>query len=63
MTNAMLQLNIAGSTGATYVCQISTNLVSWIPVSTNVNLSGTIRLQVSPPAPSSRNFYRAVVGH
>ncbi|HZR18986.1 MAG TPA: SGNH/GDSL hydrolase family protein [Verrucomicrobiae bacterium] len=63
LTNAVLQLSVAGTTGATYVCQISTNLVNWLPISTNLNAAGTIRLQLGQPAAKSRFFYRAVIAH
>jgi hypothetical protein len=63
LTNAVLQLSVSGTTGATYVCQISTNLVNWTPISTNVNASGTIRLPLGQPAAKNRFFYRAAIAH
>lgn len=55
-TNSM-QLNATGSIGATFVCEVSTNLTSWSPFSTNLNTSGT--LQISLPTNAVRQgFFR-----
>jgi len=61
MTNNVLQLSITGTTGFTYICQISTNLVNWFPVTTNQNTSGTVGFQLPQAAPGAHNFYRAVL--
>jgi hypothetical protein len=61
MTNNVLQLSITGTTGFTYICQSSTNLVNWFPVTTNQNASGTVGFQLPQAAPGTHNFYRAVL--
>ena len=40
-----------------YVCESSPDMVNWLPVSTNFNSSGTLRLQL--PQAGVHNFYRA----
>jgi len=59
VTGAM-QLNIAGTTGATYICQVSTNLVNWTPILTNQITAGSFGLQVPPALPGAHRFYRAL---
>ena len=59
VTGAM-QLNIAGTTGATYICQVSTNLVSWTPILTNQITTGSFGLQVQRGSPGVHRFYRAL---
>ncbi len=60
-TNGVVQLTITGSVGETYVCQASTNLLNWTPISTNLNTSGTIRILPPISTPATRGFYRAVL--
>ena len=61
LTNRLPLVTIAGSTGATYVCQTSTNLVNWTSVETNVNVSGSIRIQPAVTNLPYRGFFRAVL--
>ncbi len=61
-TGAML-LTIAGSTGGTYSCQLSTNLVNWVPFFTNQNTTSSIQVQLPPAAVGVHTFYRALVVH
>lgn len=60
-TPGAVQLTITGSAGDTYVCEASPDLVNWLPVSTNFNSSGTLRLQL--PQSGAQNFYRAHILH
>ncbi len=55
-----MQLNVAGSTGATYICQVSTNLINWTPILTNQITTGIFGLQVPGPSPGVHRFYRAL---
>jgi len=51
---------LSGQANQNYTIQSSTNLVNWIPVSTN-NSASAVQV-INLPAPGSRNFYRALVG-
>lgn len=57
-----VQLVFAGLPGATYVLQTSTNLTTWLPVSTNtLPPSGVITLTNNPPTNDLSRFYRLVM--
>jgi regulation of enolase protein 1 (concanavalin A-like superfamily) len=60
LATGALQLNIAGTTGATYMCQLSTNLIDWTPILTNQITTGSLRLPVPRPPPGVHGFYRAL---
>jgi hypothetical protein len=54
-----IELKLAGPEGKSYVIEGSTNLVSWVPISTNIISGGqvTVADQTAPDFP--RRFYRA----
>lgn len=60
LATGAMQLNISGTTGATYVCQVSTNLIIWMQILTNQNTTGSFGLQVPRAAPGARGFYRVL---
>lgn len=60
VTNGKLALWLDGQAGQTYVLQSSTNLTTWMPVSTNTPVSNVFELFV-PATNSPSNFYRGVV--
>ena len=49
---------ITGSANATAVVETSTNLINWIPVSTNTLVNGTSAFTDASPATGSARFYR-----
>jgi hypothetical protein len=58
-TNGTFGLQLSGTPGKTYILQGSTNLFSWIPVSTNMPASSPFLL-IDPTAANFRyRFYRA----
>ena len=60
LATGAMKLNVAGSTGATYVCQVSTNLVNWTPILTNQITTGSFGLNVPRASPGVHRFYRAL---
>jgi hypothetical protein len=61
LANDALQLSISGSPGASYIVQASTNLLSWISLSTNLAPLGELKLSEPTWTNFSSRFYRAVV--
>jgi phospholipase/lecithinase/hemolysin len=61
LTNGAILLSVAGSTGATYACQISTNLVNWLPFFTNQTTTSNIQVQLARPPVGIHTFYRALL--
>jgi hypothetical protein len=59
-TAGVLRLTLSGATGATYVCETSTNLVNWTVISTNLNTSGSFQIQPQTPL-RTLSLYRAVL--
>jgi hypothetical protein len=57
----MLQLQFSGSDGYAYVVQTSSNLLDWIPVSTNYPANGAFNFVDNPPPGSPRRFYRSAL--
>jgi alpha-N-arabinofuranosidase len=55
--NFRFQLN--GQPGATYLVQSSSNLVNWIPVSTNSLISNSLTWTAPQPVAAGQKFYRA----
>jgi hypothetical protein len=54
------QLTVAGQPNAVYVVQASTDLISWVSLSTNSSASGTFTFtDTTTPAPQQR-FYRTL---
>ncbi len=60
-TNGALELTISGQTGATYLTEASTNLTVWVPISTNLNSTGTIKLTNTEIQSFIQRYYRAVL--
>lgn len=61
LTNSMVELTVTGAAGATVVIEASNDLTNWLPISTNLNNSGTIVLQQPLTGAGGRAFYRAFV--
>jgi hypothetical protein len=59
-TNGGFQLQVAGTPGKTYVLEGSTNLVNWIPVSTNTPVSSPFSMADPGAANFRYRFYHAV---
>ena len=53
------QLVLAGQTGESYVIECSTNLTSWIPISTNTAVNGSFTFTDGAATGSSTRYYRA----
>ena len=53
--------DLNGTSGSTVVIDSSTDLLNWLPVSTNMLNSGPFRFSDSVPADSAQRFYRARV--
>lgn len=60
-SGGQFQFTLTGETNVNYVIQASTNLQSWTSVATNSSPNAARDITID--APSSRSFYRAVVGH
>jgi hypothetical protein len=59
-TNQTFQMPISGLAGKTYYLQATTNLINWVPLSTNIAPSDSFYL-VDPDATNFQyRFYRAV---
>jgi len=61
LTNGYFQVIIAGTTDKTYVLQASTNLINWIPISTNIPSATPFTLVDSNAPGFALRFYRAVL--
>jgi hypothetical protein len=59
LPDGMIRLLVQGLPDRQYVTQISSNLVNWNAVATNVSDSGTIQWTDPQPANKPRRFYRA----
>jgi mono/diheme cytochrome c family protein len=59
-TNDMIELQLSGTPGQTFVIQTSTDLVNWIPVLTNVPAASPFSVTVAGASTNSSQFYRAV---
>jgi hypothetical protein len=55
---AQLELWLGGQSGESYTLQASTNLVTWVPVSTNTLATNSFRYLLST-ANAAQMFYRA----
>ncbi len=55
-----VQLDLIGETGAKYVIEISADLISWMPLTTLTNVSGSLRFVDQSATGIDRRFYRAV---
>jgi hypothetical protein len=55
------QFNLSGAPGSSYVIQISSNLLTWLPLSTNtLPASGSVSI-TNAFANNSSRFYRAML--
>ncbi|MDB6065209.1 MAG: hypothetical protein JWR26_1417, partial [Pedosphaera sp.] len=59
-TNGLFQVQLNGVAGRSYVLQASTNLVTWVPLSTNVPVASPFTLSDPGATNYPRRFYRAV---
>jgi len=60
-TNQVFEINLTGQPDATYVLQRSTDLLTWVPISTNTApVNGTIKFTDSASLAITQRFYRAV---
>ncbi len=59
-TNQVFQLGFAGATGSNYVLQASTNLVNWVPLSTNVASTNLFNLFDPGATNFPYRFYRVL---
>jgi hypothetical protein len=59
LAGAQFQFNLTGSPNATYIIQVSTDLLSWAPILTNTSANAT--RPISVPATGPRNVYRALL--
>jgi hypothetical protein len=57
-TNTRIQLRYEGPIGVASILEASTDLVNWAPISTNLNLTGTIWLSDPDARFFDRRFYR-----
>ncbi|MDB6020939.1 MAG: hypothetical protein JWQ04_796, partial [Pedosphaera sp.] len=60
LANQQFQLTLSGMAGNTYVLQASTNLINWVPVSTNVAASDVFNLLDTNAAGFPYRFYRVI---
>ena len=60
LTNGVVHLFFAGTSGQTYVLLASTNLVNWVPVATNIAPSGIFEMTDPDAANFRSRFYRAL---
>jgi hypothetical protein len=60
LPGAGIQLTITGVVGLTYCCEASTNLISWMPITTNLNTSGTIQIQLPRSGRAAWNCFRVL---
>ena len=61
LTNGVVNLQFSGSDAFSYELQESTDLVNWIPISTNSPVQGSFNVSL-PSAPNSpETFYRSVL--
>jgi hypothetical protein len=58
-SNGVFTLNITGKAGQMFIIQASTNLSTWVPISTNLATGSQVQF-ADPAAATGRRFYRAV---
>ncbi len=56
-----VQLQLIGTAGRSYVIQASTNLVQWIPLSTNAVAGGSVDFVDTTAVDLKQRFYRAIL--
>ena len=61
LSNGVFRFVLNGSVGSNYVIQVSSNLVNWLPLSTNiVPAGGSVTITDSSMSTLPRRFYRAI---
>ena len=60
LTNGTFGGALSGVPGRTYVVEVSTNFVTWIPLSTNTTLSGALNFIDTNVRGFRLKFYRAI---
>jgi hypothetical protein len=58
-TNGIFQMSFTGPVDSNYVLQVSTNLLQWISISTNIPATSPFEL-FDPSAPGAARFYRVL---
>jgi hypothetical protein len=59
-SNRALSFKVSGNAGYSYIIQSTTNLVTWNPVATVSNITGSVQIVVTnAPLPAGGHFYRA----
>jgi phospholipase/lecithinase/hemolysin len=61
VSDGSVQLTLSGSAGATYRCEASTDLRTWVSISTNTLTSSTIQVTDLQARSLPQRFYRAAV--
>jgi hypothetical protein len=61
MTRNGFTFQLAVPVGCTYVILATTNLQDWIPISTNVALTGSVAFADTSATNNPMRFYRALV--
>ena len=56
-----IQLTITGTIGTAYSCEASTNLLDWVPISTNLNTSGNFQIQPTQRGDAAWSYFRVSV--
>jgi hypothetical protein len=59
--NHQFHFVVHGYTGQRVVAQASTNLVNWMPISTNTLTAGTVEILDGPVTGQSQRFYRVML--
>ena len=60
LNNNVFQLNLAGTLGASYVLQSSTNLINWVNLSTNTPTTSLFNLTDTQNTEVPCKFYRVL---
>ena len=60
LPGGVIQLTLTGEPGHTNAIEVSTNLVDWTWHTNLFNPKGTVQWDDTPPAGSTRQFYRAL---
>jgi len=60
LNNAQIEITVTGEPNLSYILQASTNLVSWVPLTTNTAVGGTFKYIDPNPQTFKARYYRAV---
>ncbi len=61
LSSGVFRFVLNGPVGSSYVIQVSSNLVHWLPLVTNVIPAGGSVLITDPATGQAKRFYRAVL--